>query len=270
MKNIERDESSVREQSPAVNNPEQIEGFFNSEGLSLKYSIVTPDTLPASPHAAALILHGASTAAGRGRVLFEELQRKLADIGFASFAYDTRGVGESEGEFYDSTLANRLVDAGNAYDFFVGNPYIDEQRLAVLGLSMGGHVAARLVGAHPERYKSLILINAAAYGPQAEDKRLKPYTEFTDAIRQNFNWQNSLAFGDLLRFRGPVMAVDSELDEVIPQDVKGRYRLSTASLERHVVLPGIKHAFFSGTDDSAARAREQFYGEAASFLRKTL
>lgn len=268
MKNLEQ--RSESENTPEVISPEKIEGFFSSEGTPLRYCLISPDTLPNRPHAAVLLLHGASTAAGRGRILFEELQLKLAQAGFASFAFDTRGVGESEGDFHDSTLAKRSTDAKNAYSFLINNSFVDSQRLAVLGLSMGGHIAARLVGQHPKLYRALILANPAAYGPQAEDKRLKPYTEFTDAIGKNFNWNNSLAFEDLLKFKGPVLAVDSQLDDVIPPDVKERYRLATTDLRKHVILPGIKHVFFSGTDEASAKARELFYQEAATFLKEVL
>lgn len=248
--------------------PEHLDGFFSSEGVLLKYSLFVPDTLVGQPRGMVLLLHGSSVPAGRGRVLFEGLQTKLAKLGFVSFAYDTRGVGESKGEFHDSTLINRLIDAENAYDFLLGHNFTEQNNLAVLGVSMGGHVAARLVGAHPERFDRLILVNPAAYSPDAEDKRLKPYTEFTDTIAQELNWRTSLAFTDLSRFRGRIMLADSQFDDVIPQDVKARYRLSVNSIDKEVILPDIKHIFFSGTDEASARARELFYKEAASFMQQ--
>lgn len=247
---------------------ERVDGFFSSEGTPLKYSLFVPDVLVEQPRGVVLLLHGASTAGGRGRVLFEGLQVKLATLGFASFAFDTRGVGGSGGEFHDSTLINRLIDAENAYEFLLSHNFVAPEKLVILGVSMRGHVAVRLVGAHPEKFQGLILVNPAAYGPEAEDKRLKPYTEFTDTIARELNWQDSLAFADLSKFSGQIMLADSELDDVIPAGVKERYRLCSVSLSKQVVLPGIKHIFFSGTDEVCAHARELFYQEAAVFVQQ--
>ena len=220
-----------------------------------------------------LLIHGATTAKGakgQGRVIFGEFQRLLGEEGFTSLAYDTRGVGESEGEFHNSTLTHRLADAENAYKFFTCNQFVDAGRIAVFGLSMGGHIAARLVGLHPEKFKEVVLVNAAAYGLQAEDKRLKPYSEFTDAIRQNYSWQNSLVFVDLLKFRGAVMTADSEFDDVVPQEVKDRYRLSIVQLDRHLVLPSVKHAFFFTIDQQPIEARNLLYKEMIDSFKQNL
>lgn len=251
-------------------NSEFSEGYFPSNNLQLKYTFCLPVSTQNEICPGVLLIHGATAARGKGRVIFRDLQQLLSQEGFASLAYDTRGVGESEGEFCESTLVNRLVDAENAQRFLMHNQSIDVKRLAALGLSMGGHIIARLVGLHPEQFKEVVLVNAAAYGPQAEDKKLKPYTEFTDTIRQNSNWQNSHAFVDLLKFRGIVVTADSECDEVIPQDVKDRYRLSIARLDRRITLPGIKHAFFSATDPLSIGARALLYNEAIDSFKQNL
>ncbi|MBI3290009.1 alpha/beta fold hydrolase [Candidatus Microgenomates bacterium] len=249
--------------------PERLEGFFTSEGLFLKYTVFKPTIISSSDsRPGILLLHGSSTAAGRGRTLFEGLQIELSKAGFASFAYDTRGVGESGGQFHDSTLINRFIDAQNAYEFLVGQEFVDKEKLIILGVSMGGHVAARFVGAYPDRFRGVILVNPAAYGLHTEDKRLRPYTEFTDAIAQDLNWRNSLAFSGLSAFQGPIMIADSEFDDVIPGDVKELYGLSANYLEKRLILPEIKHLFFSGTDEASAKARELFYSEATSFIRQ--
>lgn len=130
--------------------------LFRSGENNLNYRFVRPlkerDDTPA-----VLFLHGAASPKGRGRVLFEVFQDFLAGNGISSLAYDTRGVGESEGEYTDSTLDNRLADAEAAYGRLIKQTEVDVKRLAILGLSMGGH---------PEWFKAVILVNPAAYAAE--------------------------------------------------------------------------------------------------------
>lgn len=253
-----------------VFNPDHAESctYISVEGARLKRTLAKPLEDGQTKFPSVLLLHGASTAQGRGRVIFDRFQDVLAESGFASLAYDERGVGESTGEFCDATLANRLVAARCALMILSNLDYVDSNRLAVLGVSMGGHIAARLVGRNPDQMKvgALVLVNAAAYGPDAEDKRLKPFTEFTEAIRQPENWRNSLAFEDLAQFPGPVMVADSEFDDVIPDQVRQSYKRIIPNLDRQRILPGIRHAFLSAEDGRSEVARNILYQETVEFL----
>ena len=175
-------------------------GFFISDGYELSYRISHPAQEETNKIQSVLLLHCASTPKGRGRVLFEAFQELLAQNGFSSLAFDTRGVGESQGEYFDSTLQNRLKDAEEAYQKFIQDRLVDAGRMSLLGVSMGGHIAANLAGRHPEWFQNVILANPAAYGSDAEDKKLQPYTDFTEAIRRKRSWEDSPAFSSLSRF----------------------------------------------------------------------
>lgn len=247
---------------------ESKEDFFLSDTNKLAYRFTSPVAEETS-HPAILLMHGSSSEKGKGCVLFSELQDQLAENSIASLAYDTRGVGESEGNFSDSTLENRLTDAENAYHLLIEQQRIDEQRLALLGLSMSGHVAARFVGKHPELFKALIMVNPAAYGEDAEDKRLKPSTEFTQAIRRERNWIGSPIFGSFAKYNGTLLMVKSELDTVVPHEVTDLY-LDNFEDYSMITIMGIPHAFMSGNDQRSIAARNIFYKESIKFLKETL
>lgn len=251
------------------------EGTFLSEGLALKYSLFTPDKEPTQGTGIILTLHGAATAGGRGRVLFESLQTRLAKEGYSSFTFDTRGVGESEGQFVDSTLEKRVVDAQSSLDFLTQNEPALSENVIIIGLSMGGHIAVRLAGNTPERFKALALVNPAAYAVEAEDKKLAPTTQFSDVIRRENSWRSSRAFEDIKNFRGQILFADSEFDDVIPGGLKQEYYKATTSRElmRHmqiVELRGIKHAFFTLDNPEAIAAREFLYEELVAFAWRNL
>lgn len=61
----------------------------------------------------------------------------MAQNGYVSFSFDTRGVGGSSGRFEEGSLKNRLTDAQAAYDKL--SKFVDN--IIVIGRSMGGHVA---------------------------------------------------------------------------------------------------------------------------------
>lgn len=241
-------------------------GFFISDGYELSYRISHPAQEETGKTPAVLLLHGASTPKGRGRVLFEVFQKHLAQTGFSSMAFDTRGVGESQGEYFDSTLQNRLRDAEAAYQKFIQDSLIDVGRMSLLGVSMGGHIAANLAGSHPEWFQYVILANPAAYGSDAEDKRLQPYIDFTEVIRREGSWENSPSFCSLSRFARKVLLFRSEFDQVVPPEVTASYLQAADGHVTKIVIPGIPHIFLSGTDDASEIARQFVYGETVKFL----
>jgi dienelactone hydrolase len=65
--------------------------------------------------------------------------RRLAELGFAALVFDTRFRGESGGEprCYEDPRA-KVEDLGAAVGFLAGTPGVDPDRLAVLGICMGG------------------------------------------------------------------------------------------------------------------------------------
>ena len=59
-------------------------------------------------------------------------------------AIDFRGCGLSEGNFQDASLANRIIDAGEAIRLFQKKTGVDLSQTYIWGSSMGGHVACRI------------------------------------------------------------------------------------------------------------------------------
>jgi len=74
--------------------------------------------------------------------IFVKCARALARAGIASLRFDFYGSGESDGEFREVTLQGEIADARAAMDFFRRQKGIDPKRLGLLGLSLGGAIAA--------------------------------------------------------------------------------------------------------------------------------
>lgn len=185
-----------------------------------------------------LMIHGGGLTGAR--TIYKNWQKFLARNGFSSFAFDCRGNGDSEGEFADSTLDNRLKDSLEALEEFKNSHHVNPENIVVVGTSMGGHTASRLIDKKPE-LKALILNSAAAYSIEAEDK--KHDGEFTEVIRKQNSWKNSPAFESVSNFKGDVLVVYAENDLVIPKEIQNKYKDQITDRSQAVIIPNIGHRF---------------------------
>lgn len=120
--------------------------------------------LPAAegPHPAVALLHGFSGNAAEDHFIFTKMARQLAADGLAALRFDFRGSGWSQGSFADMTIQGEVVDAIAALDYLAQQPEIDPARLGLLGMSLGGCVAALVAGRDP-RVRVLTLWAAVAH-----------------------------------------------------------------------------------------------------------
>ena len=112
---------------------------FKSKGLSLEGVLATPQELP-GPHPALLVCHPHPMLGGNmENPVVTAICRAAANEGLASFRFNFRGVGESEGKFDDGE--GEQQDVRSALDMLKRWPGIDGKRLGVAGYSFGASVA---------------------------------------------------------------------------------------------------------------------------------
>lgn len=210
-----------------------------------------------------LFLHGGGESS---KERFAKWQTHLSKLGISSFAFDFRGVGESKGYFADSSLNNRLTDSVNALDYFLSLGLVDRSRLAIVGASMGGHVATRLIEKFPD-IKALIVLSGAAYGKDAEDKKMSE--EFTFEIRKRNNWDNSPVFSALKNYAGFALVIYGENDSIIPEDVKKKYRDNIQRGEYLSIQYG-QHSLLDPQGIQEEQVMMEIFERTAEFLNKTI
>lgn len=113
------------------------------------------------PGPALLMCHGFTGNRMEAHFLFVKMARKLAAAGYVVMRFDFRGSGESAGEFADVTIPGEVDDAKIALAYLRAHPAVDPERVTLLGLSMGGAVAATVAG-QDEQLSGLILWSAVA------------------------------------------------------------------------------------------------------------
>ena len=92
-----------------------------------------------------------------GFKIMKVIAEHLASQGIASFRYDDRGVGESTGDFVNSTIEDHSKDLENILDYFKTNkehPFTD---FILFGHSQGGILAGK-VAVRNESVKKVILM----------------------------------------------------------------------------------------------------------------
>jgi dienelactone hydrolase len=117
---------------------------------------------PAGDGAAVALLHGAGST--RSAVL--DHAAVLAGHGYAVLLLDARGHGESDGAGMDFGWYGER-DAGGAVGFLTRQPGVDPERIALVGLSMGGEEA---IGAAGVDDRVAAVVAEGATNRVAEDK----------------------------------------------------------------------------------------------------
>jgi len=126
---------------------------------------------------AVIMCHGFTGQRMEAHFLFVKTARHLAANGITVLRFDFRGSGESEGEFADMTVEEEISDAEVALRFLLQQEFVDYNRVGVIGLSLGGCVAACLAGRMNGFIKSTVLWSAAYKPGENLSALLAPETE---------------------------------------------------------------------------------------------
>ncbi|MDJ0537027.1 MAG: prolyl oligopeptidase family serine peptidase [Xenococcaceae cyanobacterium MO_207.B15] len=138
--------------------------FFESNGVRIYGTLTLPNRTEKSP--ACLFIGGSFPQTRDGnldnsqtdwfptplpeRNLFRDEAKILEREGIATFRYDKRGCGESEGDFNSTSLFDLVSDAFWAWQWLRGVPEIDTERIGVLGQSEGAVIALMLAAQEPD------------------------------------------------------------------------------------------------------------------------
>lgn len=174
--------------------------FRSVDGLLLRGTVIRAS----GSSGAAVLVHGGGATRDEGG-FFSRIAEGLAAGGVSSLRFDFRGHGVSEGRQEDLTLAGVVNDIRAAADEV--RRTTGAERIAVLGTSFGGGLAALFAARYPSRVRSLVLINPLLnYKKRFIDD--KPYWTDdqinVDAGRE-LSEQGSLAHSPTFRLGGPLL-----------------------------------------------------------------
>jgi hypothetical protein len=188
--------------------------------------------------------------------IFVKCARALAKVGIAALRFDFYGSGESDGDFREMTLRGEISDARAAVDYFRRQKKIDPKRVGLLGISLGGAIAAEL--ATKVRARAVVLWSALAHTAHLRTlavTSVKPISGGGGAVEYDAREISPHFLEDALeaepvrslaRFKGPTLIIQPEKDEAVPlSHAQDYYQAAGARAKELVVIPGADHVFSS-------------------------
>ena len=125
------------------------EQISKKDGIILRGVINTPDDFDsAKKYPTVIIYHGFGGDRNGSTWMRTQNAKYLTERGYVVIRFDFSGTNESDGNFYDMTVAREVDEAIMVYDFAKTRAYVDKERIYLIGHSLGGVIstliAARL------------------------------------------------------------------------------------------------------------------------------
>lgn len=228
---------------------------FQNQGQNIYGMLHLPQG--SGPCPAVVLLHGFTGHRSESHFIFTKQARHLARHGIAALRFDFRGSGESEGDFADMTIEGEISDAVAALDWLSARPEIDPARLGVLGLSLGGLVAACLAG-RDSRVRALVLWAAPANladvftkGAENAPRPPMPQPKGVDIgglvvghafIREVMTIR---PLDEIRRFAGPTLVAHGTADQSVPPKDAHEYMNVLTGPKSLLLVNGADHTFSS-------------------------
>ncbi|MFO8082264.1 MAG: alpha/beta fold hydrolase [Armatimonadota bacterium] len=244
---------------------------FEVDGQRIAAGIHIPARAPGP---GVLMCHGLTGQRMEAHFLFVTAARALCAKGFNVLRFDFRGSGESAGRFRDMTISGEIDDTLAALQVLRAERTVDRQRVALIGLSMGGLVAA-CAAARDGDVAALVLWSAAAdMGELIRDRWQMP-TEPGAGAREYYEHgafeigaeflQDAMHVNpleEIAQFDGPTLVVHGDEDQTVPLDHARRYMDAIPADDARIhVIAGADHTFAT-----VAHEREVI-AETVRFLR---
>jgi pimeloyl-ACP methyl ester carboxylesterase len=230
---------------------------FENQGRKLFGMLHLPEHPHAPPFPALVMLHGFTGHKIEAHRLFVKAARRFAAEGVLTLRFDFRGCGESEGDFEDLSVEGEISDALKALEFIRGRGDVRRDRIGMLGMSLGGSIAACVAGMERDSLRCLVLwaavadprrsFSAKAAGEIVANFGTRPVHDyFGNALSQKL-LDELCVFTPLTRLRGyagPALILHGDSDASVSPDDALLYEeaLSGGGAELHMIR-GSGHTF---------------------------
>lgn len=92
------------------------------------------------------------------------LEKTFLENGFAIAYFDKRGIGNSQGTWYETTFQQRALDAKNVALEIQKSAFIDKNKVFLIGHSQGGWIVQIALSQYPEVFAGGVSMAGATFG----------------------------------------------------------------------------------------------------------
>ena len=168
----------------------------------------------------------------------------VAALGYVCLTFDLRGHVETRARYETVSREDNLRDLNAAYELLVRHSSVDPTKIAVVGSSYGGYLAATLSASVPVKW--LVLRAPALYRDgdwQLAKMQLRQRQDLPAYRLETVRAEDSRALRACAQFTGDALIVESEHDLMIPHQVITNYRnaFTRARSVTYRVLEGADH-----------------------------
>lgn len=208
---------------------------------------------------AVLMLHGFTGQRTESGFMFVQLGRALADAGVAAVAFDFINSGESDGSFEKMLVTRELADAMRMSRWLSGQPFVDRQRMGMIGFSLGGMLAACVSGRF-DGYRAMALIaptTAANMARHARNVAVGQRVAIGPHVMQPAFFEDMLRLdpvADITRRPLPTLIMQGQEDTAVPPEVSAEFAAALESAGQPAtveLVPDAGHTF--GTPETRSR-----------------
>lgn len=249
---------------------------FATGGVTLRGTAYVPGSRTGA-RPTAVLHHGFSGHRIEATRAFVQLARSLAAEGIAVVAFDRAGHGESDGDFYDTTVSGDVSNALELLEHIAALDFVDEGDLHLMGFSMGGVIASVVAAETDKAIRSVTLWSVAAvfaeeirkgllHGQSIEDVSTQGYFDlrgmrlgprfFADA--ESFD-----VYGRARGYRGPVRVLHGGRD-FIPHSYAEAYSRVYGDAMDYTLVPEADHTWES------VPARDYVIAESVKFIKSNV
>ena len=144
----------------------------------------------AAPYTAALLVSG-SGPTSRGTTFLRA--REFARVGVAALTVDKRGVGETDGDYFSSSITELADDAAAALDYLSTRADVRGEQVGLSGHSQGAWVAP-LAAARARRPPAWMIVTSGGPTPPAEQEAWRAATQVRQAGHDSAAVRAAVAF----------------------------------------------------------------------------
>jgi dienelactone hydrolase len=220
------------------------------DGEHIAGTVITPAT--AVP--GLLFVHGW----GGSQQQYLARARAVGGLGCVCLTFDLRGHARTDEQRDRVSREDNLRDLLAAYDVLAGQPGVNPSAIGVVGSSYGAYLAAITTSRRPVRW--LALRAPALYkdsGWELPKRQLHNDPDLAVYRRRSVRAKDNCALAACAAFRGDVLIVESEHDDIVPHPVIANY-VAACAQARSLTSRLIEDADHALSEKSWQRAYTSF------------